>query len=99
MYRLFLLITVGLFSFLYLPVTLALAADCTIVYGGGQIDCPKTSPTPTMTPAPITIPQNPTQTKGGLPIQQPTHPQTTPPTGPEALGIISLLPMAAGGVV
>jgi len=40
---------------------------------------------------------NPSTTKGGLALYQPTQVRTTPDTGPEVFGLISLLPMAGAG--
>jgi len=107
MYR-FLLITTILFSLLLLlPAQKAQAADCPIVYGGGKVDCNKLTPTatpvptqpvtntkPAASPKPATLP---TQTKGGLPINKPVQTTTAPATGPEAFGLIGLLPAAAAG--
>jgi len=105
MHRTFLLIGLLFFSLFVLPVAKAQAEDCPIIYGGGKIDCSK--PTPTTTPVPAqklpttTVKQTqtlPAQTKGGLPIQQPAPLKTTPATGPEALGLIGLIPAAATGL-
>lgn len=46
-------------------------------------------PTPTQAPT----------TKGGLPIMQPQPVKTTPPTGPEALALIGLLPAGLFGAL
>lgn len=74
------------------------AADCTIIYGGGKIECQSdATPLPTATPIPA-APSNPTQSKGGLPINPPSNATTSPATGPEILGLISLLPAAGIGV-
>ena len=88
----------------------AFAQNCDIVYGGGQIDCGLTDTptpsqtnqaTPTATPKPkqptVTPTPQKTQTKGGQTVAPASTVKTTPPTGPEALGLISLIPMAAAG--
>lgn len=41
---------------------------------------------------------NPSQSKGGLPVYPPSTTTTTPPTGPEALALIGLLPAGALGI-
>jgi len=67
------------------------ADTCTIMYGGGETDC-KITPTPAPTQS------NSTQTtKGGLTVQKPSNTIKTPATGPEAIGLISLIPAAAAG--
>lgn len=49
------------------------------------------------TPTPK-APQNTQQTtKGGLPVYPPTQTKTTPPTGPEALALVGLIPAAGLG--
>lgn len=87
------------------------ADDCVIVYGGGKMDCPQTSPTPatgaptnttstvqtTPTPTPHQTFPTVTQTKGGLTVQQPVKTKTTPATGPEVFSLIGLIPAAAAG--
>lgn len=80
--------------FFFLQTGKAEAADCPIVYGGGEINCEKTVSTPT--PDPVQNFTDLTQSKGGLPVSQPTAAATTPATGPEAFGLISLL--SAGGL-
>jgi hypothetical protein len=82
---------------LILPASTFAQEGCTVVYGGGQVDCANITPvvaSPTPTTAP---PVNQTKSKGGLPIQPKTDVKTTPATGPETLALISLLPMAAAG--
>jgi hypothetical protein len=92
MYRLLIAIVIGLmFQF---SATAAFAADCTIIYGGGVIDC---SSTITPTPTSQTSAKNQTQTKGGLPVHKPTDAKKTPATGPETIGLIGLIPAAAAG--
>jgi hypothetical protein len=89
------------FSF-FAPVAFA-QNDCTIIYGGGEIECEATvSATAKVTPtgAPIQKPtgtsgQN--TTKGGLPVYTPTKATETPATGPETIALMSLIPMAAAG--
>jgi hypothetical protein len=81
---------------------------CTIIYGGGAIDCKTmkqaiTQAQPTSAPqqAPANtapVQQQPATTKGGLPIHKPTQTNTTPATGPEAWSLLSLLPMAGAGI-
>lgn len=41
--------------------------------------------------------KNPTTTKGGLPVYQPTQSKTTPATGPEMLALVGLAPAAGLG--
>ena len=94
-----------LFAFTLLPAPTFAATDCTVVYGGGQVDCANitpvvTSPTPLISPispTPQIFPTTPTQSKGGLPIQPKTDVKTTPATGPEALSLLGFIPMAAAG--
>lgn len=55
---------------------------------------PKASPTPIKSgPTPIKS----ETTKGGLPVLPPSQQKTTPPTGPEMLGLLTLLPAGALG--
>ncbi|HSA83432.1 MAG TPA: hypothetical protein VLF20_00915 [Patescibacteria group bacterium] len=89
---------------LALPVSVtAQTPDCTIIYGGGKVDCSPTeaaaTPTqPTPTPQPI-VPSNTTNaTKGGLPVEQPAQATTTPGTGPELLSLAALIPAGAMGI-
>ena len=90
--------SLGLFISLVLSARPAYAADCNVVYGGGRIECVQNKITsPTATPTPTTPPPPANQSKGGLPIQPAPVTKTTPATGPEALGLISLIPMAAAG--
>ena len=105
MSRSFLIITAIFFVLVLLPVAKAQAADCMVIYGGGPIDCnkPTATPTPTANPAP-TKPATtkkttalPAQTKGGLPITKPVPTKTATATGPEAFGLIGLIPAAAAG--
>jgi len=92
MHKLLSIIVVALL--LLMLTSKAEAAGCTIVYGGGEIACAKKTVTPT--PAPVTqVAQN--QTKGGLPVYNSTPSATTPNTGPEALSLFGLIPMALGG--
>ena len=91
MYKILFFAALGLFFTLIIVVKPTLAADCTVVYGGGTIDCSKITPTPVATQT------TQTQTKGGLQVKKPTNASKTPATGPEALGLISLVPMAAAG--
>lgn len=49
---------------------------------------------PSVTPTPVT----PNTTKGGLPVYPAQPGTTTPPTGPEALALIALLPSGAAGL-
>jgi hypothetical protein len=95
MSRFLLLITVLSFSLLF-PLK-AEAADCTVLYGGGKIACAQ--PTPTVTPTPPAGAKLPTpaKTKGGLPVHSPAAVKTTPATGPEAFGLLGLIPAAAAG--
>jgi len=59
------------------------AQACAPLYGGGAMDCSK--------------PIQPKQTKGGLPIHPKPDAKTTPATGPEAIALISLIPIAIAG--
>lgn len=84
------------------PVSFAQTSKCTIIYGGGEIDCEatvtataKTTPTPTSR-KPATQ-SGTTTTKGGLPVHEPTNATETPATGPETLALVTLLPAAAAG--
>lgn len=54
--------------------------------------------TPTKAPTNQPNPTNPPTTKGGLPVHSPTQAKTTPPTGPEALTLIGLIPVAGMGI-
>lgn len=87
------------------------ADDCTIIYGGGEIKCQATqnaNKTITATSTqPVTTPTTGSAsnaanagqtTKGGLPVYSPTPATETPGTGPEAFGLISLIPAAAAGL-
>jgi len=76
------------------------ADDCTIIYGGGEIKCQATPSANQTNPAPppTTVNQPPATTKGGLPVYTPTPATQTPGTGPEALGLLSLIPAAAAGI-
>lgn len=79
---------------------------CTVIYGGGTIDCAKISQAvmqPTTAPSnqntqPAKQTQQPAMTKGGLPVHAPSQTKTTPATGPEAWSLLSLLPMAGAGI-
>lgn len=93
MYKVFFILTLSLFFIFSLSASSALAADCTIIYGGGQMNCP----TPTPTPVHPTFANNMNQTKGGLPVYNTSNAQTTPGTGPEMFGLISLIPAAGAG--
>jgi hypothetical protein len=101
LFTIFSLLVLSFFSFL-VPSVLS-ANDCTIIYGGGEIECEATvsatakvtpTSTPVQKPAANSV-QN--TTKGGLPVYEPTKTTQTPATGPEAFALISLIPMAAGG--
>jgi hypothetical protein len=115
MYRYLIGFSIGLLTLLQFMNPIAYAAECTVIYGGGEIPCATTptpvkdqptptptkagtkpTATPTKTPA-KPQPTNPPTTKGGLPVHPPTQTKTTPPTGPEALSVIGLIPMAAAG--
>ncbi len=62
-----------------------------------QINKPKVA-APIVTPKPTAQPaKQQTTTKGGLPVYPPTQTKTTPPTGPEALALIGLIPAAGAG--
>ncbi|HEX8931555.1 MAG TPA: hypothetical protein VF810_00190 [Patescibacteria group bacterium] len=84
------------FLVVFAPINQAQAVDCKVVYGGGSIDCAQNSPTPTSTPLKQIM--QPNQTKGGLTVYKQTPPPATPATGPEALSLIGLIPMAVGGL-
>lgn len=88
------LLMVGLTVGVLLTVAInpVFAADgCTIIYGGGEIKCDATQ-----SAQPVTT--NTTTTKGGLPVYAPAQATNTPGTGPEALGLLSLIPAAAAGI-
>lgn len=76
------------------------ADDCTIIYGGGEIKCEATQSADKKITATSTEPvvTNPPTTKGGLPVDTPPPATQTPGTGPEALGLLSLIPAAAAGI-
>lgn len=86
-----------LFLTLIFVTKTASAAECTIIYGGGVIDCSKITPTPLISPTTQTPQKKQTETKGGFAVQKTSTPSTTPATGPEAFGLISLIPAAAAG--
>lgn len=94
----------GTLLFLTLLVNPAQAAEkCTIIYGGGEIECEATvsaTAKPTATPRPgqtATTTSGQGTTKGGLAVQEPTNVKQTPATGPEILGLAALIPAAAAG--
>ena len=90
------LLIVGSF-FLIPTVTFGQTPTCTIIYGGGEVDCTKNkSATPTLTTSPAQ-PANPPQTKGGLPVYDSQTATTTPATGPETFALISMIPVALAG--
>ena len=70
---------------------------CTPILGGGEYACTASiSPTPTeseITPSPT----KKQTTKGGLTVEKPSKTKTTPSTGPEALSLLGLIPVAAAG--
>lgn len=87
-------------------VSFAQTPTCTIIYGGGEVDCETTggatkpTATPTRSASSGQAPTNEsdkTTTKGGLPVYDPTNATTTPDTGPEMLGLATLIPAAAAG--
>ena len=85
---------------LQLSLAPAYAQECTIIYGGGQVGCAKTAGATTTivkTPTPAKT-SSASQTKGGLPIHNEPDAKTTPATGPEMLGLISLIPAAGMGI-
>jgi len=92
--------TIILFLSLNFAPKPAFAADCTMIYGGGEIKCDNPV-TPTLAPqspkGDVGSPTKSNQTKGGLNVQKPTNVSKTPATGPETIGLISLIPMAAAG--
>ena len=114
MNRFFLVFGIALLSFfsLFAPVAFS-ANECTVIYGGGEIDCKatitataKVTPSPTRSlekkPATESGQTSPSAnaeqtTKGGLPVYEPTKADVTPPTGPEALALVTLIPAAALG--
>lgn len=102
MHTFFFTVTLVLFSLILLPVSTAQAAEsCTIIYGGGEIECEATvsaTAKPTATPTQRANQQGSAgTTKGGLPVHEPTNATTTPETGPEMLGLATLIPAAGLG--
>lgn len=107
MYKAFALFSLGFLSFFsFFVPSVSAATDCDVVYGGGEINCEATpSAAVKMSPTPTRVPvQKPAAssgqntTKGGLPVYEPTKATETPSTGPEAFGLITLLPAAAAGI-
>lgn len=100
-----------LFAFLISIFTLSLPAvvyaqtpTCTMVYGGGETQCQASgsantsaTPTPVVTNSPSNTNNSGQTTKGGLPVYSPSTTSQTPPTGPEALSLLGLIPAAAAG--
>lgn len=84
--------------FFFLPVTAyAQTQECTIIYGGGELECTKEQQlSPTPVPQQQTVQNN--TTKGGLPVEKAPQATATPATGPETLSLIALLPAAAAGM-
>lgn len=104
MKKLFPLLSVCLLLSLFFVNPAAAQNECTIIYGGGEIDCEATV-TATANVTPTTKPEQPATpsanseqtTKGGLPVYDPQPASTTPDTGPEILGLAALIPAAGLG--
>lgn len=81
------------------------AQACQPLYGGGVTEqeyCPTPPPDDEQEPLPQEQAEQPVQndrtTKGGLPVKEPSQTDTTPDTGPAALGLLGLLPVGAIGL-